>query len=92
MAVPVGGGKPESLTAWSGGISRHLPLADGRRVALIGKDEPAPGAVAPRPRDTPSIGGTAAGSTAGSAGGLRHDLQQVRLTGRAGSHGQLAFL
>jgi dipeptidyl aminopeptidase/acylaminoacyl peptidase len=38
--IPVAGGETESLTAGSGSIAGHLPLADGRRVALIGTGEP----------------------------------------------------
>ncbi|MGW3242384.1 prolyl oligopeptidase family serine peptidase [Streptomyces sp. NPDC001070] len=33
-------GPAETLTAWRGGISGYLPLADGRTVALIAADEP----------------------------------------------------
>lgn len=34
------GGDAEVLTAWRSGVADHLPLADGRTVALIAEDEP----------------------------------------------------
>jgi dipeptidyl aminopeptidase/acylaminoacyl peptidase len=34
--IPAGGGEAEALTAWNGSIADHLPLADGRRLAVIG--------------------------------------------------------
>jgi dipeptidyl aminopeptidase/acylaminoacyl peptidase len=32
--------KAEALTSWRGGVSDHLPLLDGRAVALLAEDEP----------------------------------------------------
>ncbi|HMG65331.1 MAG TPA: prolyl oligopeptidase family serine peptidase, partial [Streptosporangiaceae bacterium] len=40
--IPVHGGDVEVLTAWRGGILDHLPLADGRTVAVVAVDEPDP--------------------------------------------------
>ena len=34
------GGAAEALTAWRSGISDHVPLADGRTVAVVAADEP----------------------------------------------------
>jgi dipeptidyl aminopeptidase/acylaminoacyl peptidase len=39
--IPRDGGEAESLTAWKGKIADHLPLADGRRLAVIGTGDPA---------------------------------------------------
>jgi len=38
--IRIDGGEAESVTAWKGGISGFLPLADARLVAVIAKDEP----------------------------------------------------
>jgi len=38
--IGLDGGEPEALTSWRGEIAGHLPLADGRRVAVIATDEP----------------------------------------------------
>jgi dipeptidyl aminopeptidase/acylaminoacyl peptidase len=37
--ISLEGGDTEALTSWRGGISGHLPLADGRLVAIIAPDE-----------------------------------------------------
>ncbi|SDM59623.1 S9 family peptidase [Allokutzneria albata] len=38
--IRLDGGEAEPLTAWKGGISDHLPLADPGVVALVAADEP----------------------------------------------------
>ncbi|WP_067135136.1 S9 family peptidase [Microtetraspora malaysiensis] len=38
--IPVGGGQAQALTTWKSGVSNCLPLADGRRVAVVAADEP----------------------------------------------------
>ena len=38
--IRLDGGEAEALTARPGGITDHVPLADGRTVALIAEDEP----------------------------------------------------
>ncbi|SDJ02238.1 S9 family peptidase [Nonomuraea jiangxiensis] len=39
--ISVEGGEAETLTTWQGGISDYLPLADGRRIALVATEPPA---------------------------------------------------
>ncbi|MEV4163410.1 S9 family peptidase [Nonomuraea dietziae] len=38
--IPVDGGQARALTTWRSGIRDHLPLADGRRVAVVAEDPP----------------------------------------------------
>jgi hypothetical protein len=38
--IRLDGGDAEALTSWRAGISGHLPLADGRLIAVIARDEP----------------------------------------------------
>ncbi|MFF0309230.1 S9 family peptidase [Streptosporangium sp. NPDC004379] len=38
--ISLDGGEAEALTAWKGGISDHLPLADPHVVAVVAADEP----------------------------------------------------
>ncbi|GAA2805068.1 hypothetical protein [Nonomuraea dietziae] len=38
--IPVDGGQARALTTWRSGIRDHLPLADGRRVAVMAEDPP----------------------------------------------------
>jgi dipeptidyl aminopeptidase/acylaminoacyl peptidase len=40
--IRLDGGGAEALTRWRGGIDGHLPLADGRLVAVVAGDEPDP--------------------------------------------------
>lgn len=38
--IPVDGGQAQALTTWQSGILDHLPLADGRQVAVVAEDPP----------------------------------------------------
>lgn len=38
--IAVDGGQAQALTTWQSGIRDHLPLADGRRVAVVAEDPP----------------------------------------------------
>ena len=38
--IRLDGGEAEALPTWPGAISNYLPLADGRSVALVARDEP----------------------------------------------------
>jgi dipeptidyl aminopeptidase/acylaminoacyl peptidase len=40
--IALDGGEAEALTTWKSGISDYLPLADGRRVAVVAADENEP--------------------------------------------------